>query len=259
MRALSVIWSVLKFGGFRLTRRDDDLRARYGLLTQISATIPRHRVQLLSTGSRPLERLCGRASVQVETAGGRSGGGEQDGAAVDHLWLAPLVRRQQVGVLLNEVFPEVPFDALDWQPLAPRARRRILVRGSAAALLVAGVAVAAVGPWGAVVAAVALPWAWIHARLWVRHTAWALTETAVVYRSGWWHRRLSVVRFNKVQALELRRSPFDRRHGMASVQVDTAGAGRSGHRIDIVYVALSAARAIVADISAAASRTAFRW
>jgi len=250
---------VLKFGGFILTRRDEDLRARYGLLTRISATVPRHRVQLLSTASRPLHRLCGRASVQVETAGGGGGGGAEGGAAVDRLWLAPLLRAHQVEPLLNEVFPEVAFSALHWQPLAPRARRRILFRGSFVALLLTAIAVAALGPWGAALAALALPWAWIHARLFVRHTAWALTDSAVVYRSGWWNRRLSVVRFAKVQALSLHQTPFDRRHGMATVQVDTAGAGRSGHRVDIGYLALTAAHGIVDEISAAASRTAFRW
>jgi len=106
---------------------------------------------------------------------------------------------------------------------------------------------------------VALPWAWLHAALYTRHTAWALSGSAVVYRSGWWDRRFSVVRFNKVQALSLRQSPFDRRYRMASVQVDTAGAGRTGHRIDIGYLARDPAAAIVERISEVASRTAFRW
>ena len=49
LKLLSVAWAVFKFHGFSLSRSGDDLRTRYGLLTWISTTIPRHRIQLLST------------------------------------------------------------------------------------------------------------------------------------------------------------------------------------------------------------------
>ena len=41
LRALSVIWTIVKYHGFRLRALGDDLRADYGLLTRVSATIPR--------------------------------------------------------------------------------------------------------------------------------------------------------------------------------------------------------------------------
>ncbi len=59
--------------------------------------------------------------------------------------------------------------------------------------------------------------------------------------------------------LALRQSLFDRRYSMASVQVDTAGAGKVGHRIDIGFLGIGTARAIVERVSDEASRTAFRW
>jgi putative membrane protein len=258
LRLLSVIWAILKFHGFTLTRRDEDLRASYGLLTRISATVPRHRIQLLSTRTRVLHRLCGRAVVQVETAGGGAGR-DAGGSVVDRLWLAPLIRATRVPKLLQEVFPEVPFDTLDWQPLDPRARRRIFRRAMVLLLLAAAAGVAALGFWGLVVLVLGLPWAWLHAKLYLKYTAYALTPSAVAYRSGWWVRRLSVVRFNKAQVLALRQSLFDRRYSMASVQVDTAGAGKVGHRIDIGFLGIGTARAIVERVSDEASRTAFRW
>jgi hypothetical protein len=47
-------------------------------------------------------------------------------------------------------------------------------------------------------------------------------------------------------------SPFDRRHAMARVRVDTAGAGDLAHRVDIPYPARD-----LCDLLAL--RTAFRW
>ena len=54
-------------------------------------------------------------------------------------------------------------------------------------------------------------------------------------------------------------SPFDRRRRMASVRVDTAGAGRVGHRIDIPFLPVHDADALARTLSVAAGETRFRW
>jgi putative membrane protein len=95
--------------------------------------------------------------------------------------------------------------------------------------------------------------------MYVKHTRYAAIEGAVFYRSGWWVRRLSVVRCNKIQALSLEESPFDRRNGMASLSVDTAGAGKTGHRIDIGYLLADAAAEMRDWLFRQTSLTAFRW
>jgi putative membrane protein len=259
LRLLSVVWAVLKFHGFTLTLCKEDLRASYGLLTRISATVPRHRIQLLSTRTRVLHRLCGRAIVQVETAGGGGDGDGGGGGAVNRLWIAPLIPVQRLPRLLADVVPEVPLDRLDWQPLAATARRRVFRRSLLLVAAAAAIAFAALGPWGLLTLAPGVAWAWIHATLHVRHAGYAMMPGAVIYRSGWWVRRLSIVRFSKVQVLALRQSPFDRRYDMASVQVDTAGAGKVGHRVDIGLIPARVARSIVERVSDEAGRTAFRW
>ncbi|HKQ60912.1 MAG TPA: PH domain-containing protein, partial [Candidatus Polarisedimenticolaceae bacterium] len=129
-------------------------------------------------------------------------------------------------------------------------------------LLVA--AVAAAGAWRGwtaplVVLALGLPWAWLHALLYTRWTAYALTPHAVAFRRGWWKRRLGIVRYSKIQALALRRSPLDRLTGMASLHVDTAGAGRVGHAVEIHFLDAAAAAAVRDRLFDEASRRTFRW
>ena len=80
-------------------------------------------------------------------------------------------------------------------------------------------------------------WAWVHARLYVKHLGWAVGDQAVLFRSGWLWREFTVARFNKIQAVNARRVPFDRRARMASVAVDTAGAADASHRVAIPYLA----------------------
>ncbi len=45
------------------------------------------------------------------------------------------------------------------------------------------------------------------------------------WRSGWLWRKHCFVAVDKVQALQLTESPFDRRYGMANLAADTMGAG----------------------------------
>ena len=256
LRALSVTWALVKFHGFVLARRGGDLLAQYGLFTRISATIPLHRIQLLSTRSTPLHRWCDRSAVQAETAGG---GAQSDESVTHRLWLAPLIRGDRAADLLAELLPDVEWGNLPWQALPHRAGRRVLRRSLALLIVVLAIAVVAFGPLALLLALPGVPWVWLHARLYLRHTAYAVTPTAVLYRSGWWLRQMSVVRFSKIQTVALQESPFDRRNGMASLKVDTAGAGRVGHRIDIDFLELAAARVMAGWLNDEASRTRFRW
>jgi putative membrane protein len=256
LKLLSLAWVAIKFYGFTLTAREENLRAEYGLLTKISASIPLNRIQLLSVKRTPLQRLLGRAAIQVETAGGRA---EDEGSSVDRLWIAPLIREELVAGLLERIQPEIKLESLEWLPLAPRAPRRLLRK---MLFLVALGTIGLAFPmrlWVLLPLVPAVALAFIHSRMYVKHTRYAAIEGAVFYRSGWWVRRLSVVRCNKIQALSLEESPFDRRNGMASLSVDTAGAGKTGHRIDIGYLLADAAAEMRDWLFRQTSLTAFRW
>jgi len=256
MRFLSIVWAIAKFHGFRLARRGEDLRAEYGLLPHVTKTIPRHRIQLLSTRAGFLHRRCGRVAVQVETAGSA---GEQQGPSADRLWLAPLIRTRSVASLVREALPEVDLDRVQWRSISARARGRRFRLALYVSVLITGLIVWSLGLWGLVTLPILVPLAWLNATLYVKHTAYALVPGAVFFRSGWWNRRLSVARFSKIQSLERGESPFDRRHRMASLRVDTAGATRVGHSIDIPYLDAAVATRLMGELYEAAGRTAFRW
>ena len=68
-----------------------------------------------------------------------------------------------------------------------------------------------------------------------------------------------MVRFSKIQSLESTESPFDRRHRMASLKVDTAGATRVGYSVDMPYLDAAVATQMMNRLYEEAGRTAFRW
>ena len=255
VRMLSMIWSAVRLHDFRLTRVGDDLRTEYGLLTRVATTIPLRRVQTLTTREAPLQRLVGRMSVRVETAG--STGTPQEGAKQPREWLAPIVRAGAVSGLVREVLPGLDLGALEWQPLHPRAFRRALKPSMLIALAVTAPLVGLLGWSGLAMLPFTMAWLSLVAWKQVQHTQWAVTEDTIAFRNGWLWRHLTVAPVVKVQVVDCAESPFDRRTGMASLRVDTAG-GRV-HRISIPYLARDTAQTLYEKLATQTARTAFRW
>ena len=266
LRVFSIGWFFLQLHGFTLTRRGADLGADYGLLTRISRTIPTSRIQSLKSTETPLHRRFRRQSVELRTVGGGAaastdvdfdpGGG---GPKAESQWLAPMIDTERVPALLKQVLPDTALDGIAWEPIARRARRRIVRRWLmiiAPATLLAGLVV---DPWALAPGVAAALFAGLHAHLYVRHAAYALTGWGLLFRTGWWNRTLTIVRYGKIQTVAFGESPFDRRHGMASVRIDTAGAESNGHTIAIPYLEAAVARDVARRLYAEAGRRAFRW
>jgi putative membrane protein len=256
VRVLSMIWSAMRLYEFRLSRVGEDLRTEYGLLTRVTATIPLRRVQTMTIREAPLQRLAERMSVRVETAGGHVA---PNMPKQPREWLAPIIRRTAVPALVREVLPGLELDALDWQPLHPRAFRRA-VKPAVLVALLPGLPLVFWFGWSGLLA---LPFtvAWLCVLTWmhVRHTQWAANEDTVALRSGWLWRHVVVVPAGKIQVVGCVESPFDRRHAMASVRVDTAGGPSPAHRISIPYLARETATALYERLASQTAQTAFRW
>lgn len=254
MRTLSMAWAALRLHGFTVTRIGDDLRTDFGLLTRVSATIPRRRIQIVTIGEGPLHRLTGRVSVRVDTAGGPGAEGE----SARREWLAPVIRRGDLPRFLGEVLPGLDLGAAEWRGLHPRASRRALKRGFAVATLFAVPIVALPGRWDLVLVAAIFALVYVATRRWIALFRYGASDAALFLRSGWLRRETRVARYTKIQAVATAESPFDRRAGMARVRVDTAAASSSGV-LEIPYLGADVARALTDQLAAEAARTTLRW
>ena len=261
LSALSIVFAFVRYAGFELSREGEDLRARFGLFTRVAMTVPRGRIQRVWSKQTLLHRLFGRLSIRLDTAGG----GEGEGATGRH-WLAPVTTPDRLPDLISEALPnlertplerEPGADGSPWQPVEHRAWKRLFRRWIVISLL-PGAALAAVSPWGLL----ALPPLWVlflfGARRSVEHRHYAITDDAILTRAGWLSRTLSIVRFEKIQAVSFRQSPFDRRHRMGSIHIDTAGASL-GTAIDLDFVDESIGRRIAELLHREAARRSFRW
>jgi putative membrane protein len=251
---LSMLWATVRLHGFSLTQRGGDLLIEYGALTRVTATIPLRRVQAIKILQGPGHLWTGRASVKVETAGGSPTGR----SAAEREWIAPIIRMADVPAFVATVLPAADLSALDWQAVDPRGYQRRL----RLALVWAAVVSGATAPWlGGVRAAgvglVLAAWWVMSARFYVRSLGWARTERLMAFKSGWVRRAVTIVPLDKIQAVDLEESPFDRRWSMACLRVDTAGAG--AHRIDIPYLSRPIAEGARVALAREAAGTTFRW
>lgn len=259
LRIFSVIWAIVRLYGFRLTLVGADLRTEYGLLTRVSATVPLHRIQTLTVRRGLIHRWFDRASVRVETAGGQAADDVTGRPSRGRESLAPIINEPELPALLRIVLPDLSLGEPAWHGPAAGAFGRELRARLVLALIGALLSAFVLGWWAVAVLAFFIAWGWMSARIYTAHLGWAVIDGAVLFRTGWIWRHLTVARFSKVQAVSMTQSPFDRRHRMASVRVDTAGAGDASHRVNIPYLPVERATELFGQLGTAAARTAFRW
>ena len=68
---IAIGWPVatVRYRSWRFELTDEWIQARWGVLTHHTATIPRNRIQTLTSENGPIDRLLGLTSVTVHTAG----------------------------------------------------------------------------------------------------------------------------------------------------------------------------------------------
>lgn len=224
----SIAATILRYFEFELVLTNGELRRTHGMLSRFQASSPLHRIQAVRIEQPVLRRIVGYASTVAETAG--SPGEEREGAGT----LTPIAPRAHAIELTARVVGPSYDEIARLESVSHLTLRRGFVR---AVLMLSVPTIGAVfllrdGGWigrvtPSVVAVVVAMW---YSRARYRAIGYRLTADHVVTREGvltrtWWS-----VPMRKVQTVAVRRSPFQRRLGLASVSIDTAG-GRAPIRI----------------------------
>lgn len=261
LRVFSIVWYILRFHGYRLERHGDDLRISCGLFTKISATVPRRRIQLISIHRPLLYRYLGLSSIRVETAGGSDGEKDDTVSSVGRTWFVPVVATERVRRLIAHLRPGLDWDesSQTWCSPSRHTAARLSRASALVSLLICLVGLTISRPWGFVPGLVICPVLLLFAIKKSRAHRYAHTAFGIVFRSGLLTRKVSMTFFDRIQALELRQSPFDRRWQMASLYVDTAGAGPAAHPIEVPYLDANLAKIELERLQIAASSHVPLW
>ncbi|MFG0265212.1 MAG: PH domain-containing protein [Rhodopirellula sp. JB055] len=272
IRLLGIAWYVLRFHGYRLELRDENLQLSCGLLTRVSATVPRRRIQWISIHRTPLQRWMKLASIRIETAGGAGKQNEDAATTVTRRWFVPIIPESRLDELIEHLRPGLDWSesALTWQSLDDRARRRMrkksMLRAQGISLLVAGAAFLVSDSlyslaFGLLAALVLIPWnIWVSHR---RHHHFGFAELpsgeGVVIREGFWNRKVSCTFYDRIQSVSCSESPFDRRWRMQTLRIDTAAAGPADHTYRLPMLSQEVASELFERLASKTSRIEMVW
>ncbi len=142
---------------------------------------------------------------------------------------------------------EIPLDELpslarlDWQPLEPAYRSRLIVdRLITIAFMAAGLvflaavvkipqpAIVALGAGAMLAAVIMLIWPFVA----LPRMGYVVRDKDLVFRNGVLFRQVTAVPYNRIQHVETSSSPLDRRFTLATLKVYTAGGSGSDLKID---------------------------
>ncbi|MFP2924921.1 PH domain-containing protein [Pyxidicoccus sp. 3LG] len=227
LAGLLAIWlvngvlAILRFHGFRLVDTGSHFRASGGLFTRRQVTVRHDRIQQVVLDEPLLRRGLGFGSVEVETAGVRTGREPAERAEL----VVPVVPTARMEELVRRLVPELPaaLGDLPFRPAHPKALLRARIRAVGVSILVATPATLFLWPWGV------LSWALLPLQLagaWFdwRFQGWLITESLVVVRLGFWRRRTTVLQRSRIQSVRAVQGPLERGYGIGHVQVAVAGA-----------------------------------
>jgi len=253
LRVLSVVMALVQYHDFRLAEHGRRLTLSRGLFTRRRNSVPRRRIQAWTLVESFTHRLFGRRSLKVDTA--VVGQGSEERGLSE---LAPVAAPGRCDELVRHLLPQAQWPPAGWQGLHRLAWLRLSIGGTLFALVLAAVLGWRFGAWG-LLALLWVPWSVFVARQHARRAGFSVDGQLVAMREGWWSRHWRFAEIGKLQALQLRQGPLDRRMGMASLWLDTAGASQVSAPLRIRYLAEGEARDLLAKLAPEVARRPLRW
>ena len=244
--AVSLVVNLVRYAGYRVERYADRVVVEHGLLSRSSRALATGRVQYVVVRQGIIRQFIGYAEVTAQVV---SAPGEKDGEPSGSVLLHPFIRMGEVDAFLAEVLPGYAgvMGHVELGRLGPVARRRAVVRaviwwpfataiffgaqwlfGLSGLLesvtwlltpvLVAATVLSAVLLVGLVADALL---AWGAAR-------YGHTDRELVLVTGGLTRLTVIAPRARLQRMEVRANPFQRRAGVATLSVRTAASDADG-------------------------------
>lgn len=253
MLIISIAFAFLQFYDFTLNKKGERLHITTGLLTNRQATVPIKRIQLIRISQSPLHRLFGQVTIKMETAGGVT-----ENNAMSMHWLAPLIPKSQVADFLSQIQSEVDWQAINWQPVAAKGKRRMFKK-TLLVLLLAMVPVAYFFSWKALLLLLLIPYLYWYSVRYVKAAAYTHNKQLLGTRLGVFFHHFQFATIHKIQNITWQQSPFDRRYGMARLMVDTAGSNQMAQPVRLFYVYDSDIKPIYQTLTKQVADSRFVW
>ncbi len=248
---LSILGTVVQYGGFKARRRGGRIEVEMGLLSRQYKGVSVSRVQSVEIKQGAIRRLLGYAQVRLLTVEALNTNQNQQGgqaAQTNGLTIHPFIKLAAVEALLDAMIPEYfeRCSEAELLKLPKVARRRVIIRHTVIFALVFALFAAAATVVLSLETAISinsLPFelasGWlvtsiwilfalltvgrfIGALLWYRHAAYAYNDRMLTLRSGYFSVTTTIIPKRRIQWAQTKQNPFQRFANVASIQAVTA-------------------------------------
>lgn len=213
-----IVRTFIREYGFRLDLADTGqpgFRRRRGLFTLTDMVMPIHRVQAAIISTGPVRQSFGWYHLKFQSLAGDQSG-ETDHSA------APCAKPEEIDPIVAETQIEGLPGGLEFHPV----NHAFWWRDAVIIWLVLKVAALGLGFFVhtgffalILMAFPLIIWQFLS---W-RHHQYALTETQLFVRSGWWKRKLTMLPLRKIQTADISQSPLDHPLDLATLTIGVAG------------------------------------
>ncbi len=216
----SLLFAFVLYYKFQLQIDGDVLAAESGWIVRARQNTPLHRIQAVKVVNNLRTRIWRRESIWFSTSAAEQGRVKFTSPLTS--WLAPLVKPAETITILKKAMPKVDIEKSAWESIDVSKATRRRVKRNLLYLIPITILAFLISPWLLLVTFALAAWAYYSAKRLVQSLAHQVLDNAIMFRKGWLLRTWAIVPFDKVQAVRVTQSPFDRRLNMANLCVDTA-------------------------------------
>lgn len=229
---VSMIRIILAYYDFQLSETPQGFKVRSGLLNTKENLVPFSKIQYISWDANWVRRKIGLYHLEFHHASGEK-------TRRKFKLTIPLTNPLFIEKLLSRYHQDIRSEARSTHRIHPAYPwRRLILLGSPVAIL--AIVLLVIWPssyhwiwffW--------LPYTFLSALVFRKNFLLYISEDALEVHSGVWGRKLQVLQWYKIQHVSLKRSIYQRHHGLASMVLYTAGG-----TIHIPYIDLELAERV---------------
>lgn len=217
---LDILLTMNTFYKFKLVETKGKFLTSQGLFSSRQGAIPLKKLQMMSIKSNPITRRLNFYRLDMQTAG--FGGGDGNKAKTEIA--IPFATINKLKEVINEIskvsLPE------EFEKVSKKTIRRALVRYFMYALPPAiGLYFAFDSYW---VLTLLIPIIIIGAYIRYQYRGYKVADNQIFVKQGFWSQKISIIPVEKIQTLHTRSTYFQRRLGLATVEIDTAATVMGG-------------------------------
>lgn len=215
-----ILMNLNRFYGFRLEYEDSRLHTRHGLLTVSEGTVPLRKIQALIIRTNPLMQAFGWYRLELQTMG-------FDPNDRGYRVAAPFARKDEILAIAQRIRPFALPE--EFRRVSTMMIRRTFFRYTLGLIVVTAAASYfwSWGPW----LLLALPLLYALADRQYHNHGFVRSDKYLYVRRGVFRRLLWILPTERFQVFYVTQTIFQRRLGIQSLYVDTAGAGAMAHPV----------------------------